>query len=117
MAAAFFNNMVDPHKASAISAGTQPAPYVHPGVVEVMREAGIDLSGAKPQLLTEELAAGARLVVTMGCAEQCPSVPGLEVTDWAIEDPKGQPLERVRQIRDEVERRVVDLVEANSWAK
>jgi len=95
----------------AISAGTAPSDRVHPEVVEVMKEIGIDLSSAKPQKLTVELARDADLLVTMGCGDQCPYVPGLRVEDWPLDDPRGQPLERVRQIRDEIRGRVGDLVE------
>ena len=117
MAAAFFNQMADPARANALSAGTTPADRVHPEVAEVMREMGIDLAAARPQLLTTELAAGARLLVTMGCGEECPYIPGVEVQDWPLEDPKGQALERVREIRDEVKKRVVTVIEAHGWAR
>ncbi len=110
MAAAFFNRRADPSLARAVSAGTRPADRVHPEVVETMREAGIDLSAAKPQLLTRDLARGADLLVTMGCGDECPAVPGLQRDDWALPDPKGQPLERVRAIRDEVRSRVDELL-------
>ena len=116
MAAAFFGRMADPVRAQAISAGTTPAQHVHPEVVEVLRELGIDLAGAKPQLLTTELAAGTRLLVTMGCGEECPYIPGVEVQDWPLEDPKGKPIERVREIRADIEKRVAALVEARGWA-
>ena len=112
MAAAFFNSLVAPSAARGISAGTEPAAKVHPEVVTAMKELGIDLSGARPQLLTAELAADADLLITMGCGENCPFVPGLRVEDWAIPDPKGQPPERVREIRDEVRQRVANLVES-----
>jgi arsenate reductase len=117
MARAFFEATADPAKASAVSAGTEPGAQVHPEVLAAMREVGIDLSAAKPQLLTTELASGAGLLVTMGCGERCPYVPGLEVVDWQLEDPKGQPVERVREIRDEIGRRVSDLVTSNDWAR
>src|SRR4051812_35972224 len=94
MAAAFFNMLVDPAKARAISAGTNPGPQVHPEVLETMKELGIDLSNAKPQKLTEDLVQGAELLITMGCGEYCPYVPGLRRDDWPIEDPKGKPLEQ-----------------------
>jgi arsenate reductase len=110
MAAALFGAVADPAKARAVSAGTEPAAHVHPEVVEVMREIGIDLSDARPALLTSELAAGAALLVTMGCGESCPVVPGLRRDDWALPDPKGRPLDEVRAIRDEIRRRVADLV-------
>jgi arsenate reductase len=110
VAAAFFNRIVDTAKGCALSAGTQPAAAVHPQVVEVMREVGIDLSAASPALLTEELARGAQLLITMGCGESCPVVPGLRRLDWDLDDPKGQSLDRVRQIRDDIRRRVEALV-------
>jgi arsenate reductase len=117
MAAAFFTRLADPTRAEAISAGTTPGSQVHPEVAEAMREVGIDLSSARPQLLTPELAAGARLLVTMGCGEQCPYVPGAEVEDWPLEDPKGQPVERVREIRDEVRSRVESLLARRGWLR
>jgi arsenate reductase len=110
MAAAFFNRHADPQRARAVSAGTQPAERVHPEVLAAMQELGIDLSAAKPTRLTPELARGADLLVTMGCGEQCPTVPGLRREDWPLPDPKGQPPERVRQIRDEIEARVRRLL-------
>jgi len=110
MSAAFFNQLADPTKAHAISAGTQPAQYVHPVVVEVMREAGIDLSHAHPQKLTAELAQGAEMLITMGCGDECPFVPGLRRDDWPIPDPKGQPLEQVRAIRDGIRDRIAALL-------
>lgn len=111
MAAAFFNFLADPKIASGISAGTQPGQNVHPVVIEVMSEIGIDLSKSKPQLLTDELAREAYLLVTMGCGEACPHVPGLKREDWPLEDPKNQPLEKVRLIRDDIKRRVSELIE------
>lgn len=111
MSAAFFNRLVDRQTAHAISAGTQPAERVHPMVVEAMNEIGIDLRDAKPRRLTEEFAAGAEMLITMGCGDQCPYVPGLVRTDWPLPDPKGQNIEAVRTIRDEIERRVRALVE------
>jgi arsenate reductase len=88
MGAAWFNALSDPAKARALSAGTEPGPRVHPEVLEGMREVGIDLSSVKPSLLTEELASGAALLITMGCGEACPFVPGLRRMDWPLEDPK-----------------------------
>ena len=110
MAAAFFNALADPARGSAVSAGTQPADRVNPVVVEAMREAGIDVSAAVPQKLTEALARQASLLVTMGCGDECPYVPGLQGDDWPLDDPAGQPLERVRVIRDDIRRRVHTLV-------
>jgi arsenate reductase len=117
MAAAFFNVMADPTGVTAISAGTQPGPRVHPEVVDVMHEVGIDLAAAQPQLLTADLAREAALLVTMGCGDQCPYLPGLAREDWPLADPKGQPLERVRAIRDDVRRRVEQLVAARGWER
>lgn len=115
MAAAFFNQDADVTKARAISAGTQPGPRVHPEVLTVMEEVGIDLSGARPQRLTPELARGAALLVTMGCGDECPLVPGMRRDDWPLPDPKGQSLEAVRSIRDEVRRRVEELLVKEGW--
>jgi arsenate reductase len=115
MAAAFFNALAKPEAARAVAAGTQPGTRVHPEVMETMREAGIDLSDAAPRLLTLELARGAALLVTMGCGEECPVVPGAERQDWPLEDPKGQPAETVRRIRDEIRTRVDALIAARGW--
>jgi arsenate reductase len=116
MAAAWFNRMADPSKAQAISAGTEPADHVHPVVVEAMKEKGIDLSKAGPQKLTTELARGAVFLVTMGCGESCPYIPGVPILDWPLPDPKGQGIESVRVIRDEVESRVRAFVAAQEWS-
>lgn len=110
MAAAFFNHLADPAKARAISAGTNPGPHIHPEVLEVMREVGIDLSNAHPQKLSAELAQQAHLLVTMGCGEDCPYVPGLRRDDWPLPDPKGRPLPEVRAVRDDIRRRVASLL-------
>jgi len=115
MAAAWFNALVDASKARAISAGTAPGSRVHPEVLEAMREVGIDLSDRRPQPLDDELARGAQMLITMGCGEQCPVVPGPRRDDWPIEDPKGRPLARVREIRDEVRERVVALLRQEGW--
>jgi arsenate reductase len=115
MAAAFFNATADPAKARAVSAGTSPGDRVHPVVVDAMREAGIDLTGARPQKLTAGLAAGAHLLVTMGCGDQCPHVTGLRRDDWPFADPKDQPIERVREIRDEIRTRVDTLLMREGW--
>jgi len=117
MAAAWFNALADADKARAISAGTNPGTRVHPEVLEAMREVGIDLSQQTPQKLTDELAQQAQMLITMGCGEQCPVVPGLKRDDWPLEDPKGKPVERVREIRDEVRERVTGLVAAEGWAR
>ena len=102
-------------KARAISAGTQPGEYVHPEVVQVMREEGIDLNGVKPQFLSDELARQATLLVTMGCGDSCPYVPGLKKLDWPLLDPKGQSVEAVRKIRDDIRRRVAALATERGW--
>jgi len=110
MSAALFNRYVDPARACAISAGTQPAERVHPVVVDVMREVGIDLSFAKPQKLTAELAQDAEMLITMGCGDECPYVPGLRREDWPLPDPKGQGIETVRQTREDIKARVLALL-------
>jgi arsenate reductase (thioredoxin) len=112
MAAAFFNHLADPAKANAISAGTEPGLRVHPEVLVMMQEVGIDLSEARPQKLTEELARSAELLITMGCGDKCPYVPGLRRDDWPLRDPKGLPADEVRMIRDEVKARVTNLIDA-----
>jgi arsenate reductase len=115
MASAFFNALADPCKAQAVSAGTRPAPHVHPGVVDAMREIGIDLAGAVPQLLTPDLVTGVTLLVTMGCGEECPVVPGVPREDWPLRDPAGLGADAVRAIRDEVRARVEALLEREGW--
>ena len=109
MAAALFNAYAQPG-CRAISAGTQPASRVHPEVVQAMREIGIDLIDARPQKLTEKMARDANVLVTMGCGEKCPYVPGLKIVDWQVPDPKEQPLETVRVIRDDIHERVRQLM-------
>jgi arsenate reductase (thioredoxin) len=94
----------------AASAGTTPAEHVHPEVVEVMREVGIDLADRVPRQLSDELAQWADVVVTMGCGDACPYIPGTRYIDWDLPDPKGRPIEEVRRLRDDVGRRVDDLV-------
>lgn len=117
MAAAWFNRLVDPSKARAISAGTSPGTSVHPEVIVAMREAGIDLTNAATTKLTPEVANQASLLVTMGCGDECPFVPGAERDDWPLEDPKGKPLAVVREIRDQVRERVRTLVEQRGWVR
>ena len=95
---------------SAESAGTTPGKHVHPEVVTAMAELGIDLSGRIPRKLTDEIAQAADVVVTMGCGDECPYIPGKRYLDWELPDPKGRPIEEVRAIRDEIERRVQGLV-------
>ncbi len=116
MAAAFFNKLANPQRALAESAGTRPIDAVHPEVVIAMQEAGIDLSGAQPRYLSMDLTKDAHIVITMGCGDECPLLPGVERDDWALEDPKDQPLEIVRQVRDDIERRVKALIQERKWA-
>ena len=115
IAAALFNQMTDPGKARAISAGTQPAARVHPEVVDAMRETGVDVSGAPMTRLTPTVAAQAQWLVTMGCGEQCPVVPNVRREDWQIDDPKGKPLAQVRVIRDDIRHRVEALIAREGW--
>lgn len=115
MAAAFFNKICDHAKVSAISAGTEPGERVHPEVVQVMKEEGIDLTNVKPQFLSNDLAQKATLLVTMGCGDACPYVPGLKKLDWALADPKGKPREVVRKIRDEIRAHVETLAGERNW--
>jgi arsenate reductase len=116
MAAAWFNRLANAARAKAISAGTRPGARVHPEVVAAMREAGIELADATPVLLTPELAQGATMLITMGCGDECPVVPGATREDWPLEDPKGKPLEVVRAIRDDVRQRVWALIERERWS-
>ena len=115
MAAAFFNARADPAKARAISAGTEPGAWVHPEVVDAMREVGVDLSAARPRRLTPELVSQVSLLVTMGCGDACPLVPGLQRNDWDLPDPAGLPRERVCAIRDEIRARIERLVATRGW--
>ena len=109
MSQALFEHAAD-GRHTAVSTGTTPADRVHPEVVQVMRELGIDLADRHPQLLTRELAQQADVVVTMGCGDQCPFIPGKRYLDWELEDPKGRPVEEVRATRDEIARRVEELL-------
>jgi arsenate reductase len=117
MAAAWFNLLSDPARARAISAGTEPGPRVHPEVVAAMREVGVDLSNASTSKLSTEMAQGVQMLITMGCGDQCPVVPGLARDDWPLEDPKGKPLGRVREIRDDIRQRVETLVDRKGWRR
>jgi arsenate reductase len=110
MAAAWFNLLADPAKARAITAGTEPGSRVHPEVVTAMSEVGVDLSNAPTSKLTLELAQQAQMLITMGCGDQCPVVPGLKRDDWPLEDPKGKSIARVGEIRDEIRQRVEALL-------
>jgi arsenate reductase (thioredoxin) len=117
MAAAWFNRLADPVKARALSAGTNPGPRVHPEVLAAMAEVGIDLSAASTSKLTPELAATAQILITMGCGDECPVIPGVRRGDWPLEDPKGKPIARVREIRDEIRQRVEALLEQERWSR
>ena len=110
MALGFFRHLAG-DRAVAWSGGSEPGTQVNPSAVAAMREVGIDLSQAQPQKLTQELAEGASLLVTMGCGEKCPYVPGLRRDDWPLSDPKGRPLDEVRKTRDEVRSRVQALLQ------
>jgi protein-tyrosine-phosphatase len=109
MSAALFERAAE-GRHRALSAGTTPAERVHPEVVEVMRELGVDLARRVPQRLSRELAERADVVVTMGCGDECPYIPGKRYVDWDLEDPKGRPVDEVRATRDEIARRVEALV-------
>lgn len=117
MAAALFNRLADPAKAHAVSAGTNPGPSVHPEVVAVMNELGMDLSVAPTTKLTSELAGTANMLITMGCGDECPYVPGVIRDDWPLEDPKGKSIDTVRSIREEIRRRVEGLIANERWAR
>jgi arsenate reductase len=116
MAETFFNALADPARARALSAGTTPGTRAHRAVISAMAEFGFDLSGHQPRLLTEEETRLAALLVTMGCGESCPYVPGLEIEDWELPDPAKEPIEGVRKIRDQVRARVEDLLNRRGWA-
>lgn len=115
MAAALFSELADPARAKAVSAGTKPGDRVHPEVVEVMREIGIDLSDKRPQQLTASLAQDASLLITMGCGDECPYTPGLQTLDWPLPDPGNRPIAEVRRIRDEIRTRVAALIDSRGW--
>lgn len=115
MAAAMFNRLADPTKARAVSAGTNPGPAVHPEVVRVMNEVGVDLSAATTTRLTPELAGTANMLITMGCGDACPYVPGVVRDDWPLDDPKGKSTDIVRSIRDDILRRVESLIANEGW--
>lgn len=117
MSAAFFNAIADPTKARGISAGTEPGNRVHPEVVEVMKEVGIDLSDVKPQIITAKMAGEANYLITMGCGAVCPVIPQIRREDWPLEDPKGKPIERVRAIRDDIRERVAKFAAKMDVAK
>jgi|SRR5947209_11191803 arsenate reductase (thioredoxin) len=109
MSQALFERVANGRHA-ALSAGTSPAERVHPEVIEVMRELGVDLADRTPKPLTTELAEQADILVTMGCGDECPFIPGKKYIDWDLADPKGRPLEEVRATRDEIAQRVAALI-------
>jgi arsenate reductase len=115
IAAALFNRDADPRKARAISAGTAPTQQVHPEIVALMGGMGIDLSSQRPQKLTADLALQAQWLITMGCGDECPVVPGTKRDDWPLADPKGQPPEVVRAIAADIQARVTLLIESQGW--
>ena len=115
MAAALFNLTADPAKARAISAGTDPGPRVHPEVLTVMAERGLNLSQVQPVRLTNALARQAQWLITMGCGDRCPFIPDAQVEDWPLDDPKGRPLDEVRAIRDVIADKVTAFIDAHGW--
>jgi arsenate reductase len=117
MAVAFFDKLADPRRARALSAGTEPSGTVDPKVIEAMRETGIDLAPSLPRRLNLCLAMAAGHLVTMGCGPELPFFAGVKVEDWPIDDPKGQPIERVREIRDEIRSRVKHMIDTRGWAR
>ena len=117
IASAIFNHLADPARVVAVSAGTDPAPRVHPEVVTVMKELGIDLSRVRPRLLTDEVLRHATAVVTMGCGDRCPFVEGARMEDWPLPDPAGQSVDAVRSLRDDILHRVKAMVEKEKWAR
>jgi arsenate reductase (thioredoxin) len=114
MAEGFFNQKYAPKGYQAVSAGTRPASQINPLAVEVMKEAGIDISSQKSKIITEDMIKGSEKSVNMGCMDksECPTLFINNVLDWGIEDPKGKPIEKVREIRDEIEKRVKEIAES-----
>ncbi|HEY3808140.1 MAG TPA: hypothetical protein VGL61_36425 [Kofleriaceae bacterium] len=117
IASAFFNQLADPEKARSISAGLEPAAYVQLEVIEVMREVDIDLSGVQPVELTSRMITDLSFLVTLGCAERCPSIPLARRRDWRVRDTANLPIEEVRAIRDELRGLVTELVSDKDWAR
>jgi arsenate reductase (thioredoxin) len=115
MAAALFNRDADLKRAYAVSAGTRPGESVHSEVIAAMAEVGIDISAARPQYLSTDITKDAHIVITMGCGDECPLMPGVEREDWPLDDPKDQPVEVVRRIRDEIDGRVRALIKERKW--
>jgi arsenate reductase len=117
MAVAFFNELADSRRARAIPAATDPSGTVDPNVIEAMRETGVELAPSLPRRLNAPLAMAAGHLVTMGSEAQGPFFAGVKVEDWPIDDPKGQPVDRVREIRDEIRRRVAAMIDAHGWGR
>ncbi len=117
MARAWFDHLADPTLARALSAGTRPAANVQPNVVAVMAEVGIDVAGFVPQKLTPELCEGVSRLVTMGCGDECPNVPGMIIEDWPLPDPKGRDLADVRATRDAIRDRVASWLATHGLAR
>lgn len=115
MASAFFNQFVDRDRASSLSAGTAPIAHVHPEVIRVMREEGFDLAKAKPQKLTHEIVSTAHTLITIGCGEDWPPVPGVRRIDWPVADPRGKDIPTVRSIRETIKQHVLHLIETETW--
>ncbi|KAF9950861.1 hypothetical protein BGZ65_006333 [Modicella reniformis] len=113
MAAAFFNKHKHRDDIKGISAGTNPATSVHEVVRDIMLEKGIDLSNIQPVLLTPELAGTVSTIITMGCGETCPYVPGVKIVDWQITDPKNKSFDEAKEIRDEIEERIIKFINDN----
>jgi arsenate reductase (thioredoxin) len=116
IAAALFNRYADRKRAYAVSAGTRPADSVHAEVIAAMTEIGIDVSSARPQYLSTDVTKDAHIVITMGCSDECPLMPGVEREDWPLDDPKDQPVEVVRRIRDDIDGRVKALIKERKWS-
>jgi arsenate reductase len=116
MAAALFNKLANPKRAHAVSAGTRPGQAVHRQVVAAMHEIDVDLSQARPQYLSSDVTNDAHIVITMGCGDECPLIPGVERDDWPMDDPTEQPVEVVRRIRDDIRNRVSELIKERRWA-
>ena len=114
IAEGFFNQKYAPKGYSAISAGTRPASQINPLVVQVMKEVGIEISNQKPKIITEDMIKSSEKSVNMGCIDkaECPILFINNIVDWGIEDPKGKPIEKVREIRDEIERRVKEIAQS-----
>ena len=117
VAAALFSEMADPTQVEVVSAGTQPSDRVHPEVIDVMREVGIDVSRNLPQRLTEEFARGASLMVTMGCGDECPHVPGLQRDDWRCVIPRISPWPRFARFATSIRDRIALLIESRGWRR